>query len=135
MIQMGVDLGDARCGIAICDASGTLAAPYDTLSVRGKRDAAQKIAALAEELLVERIVVGLPLRTDGTKGDRALRAEAFCALLRELVSVPVLLRDERFTTVEAYQLLREAGKNRKKGKKEVDALAAVLILQSFLDER
>ena len=133
MVQLGIDLGDRRCGIAICDREERLATPRTTIEVRGLRDAATQIAALCTKLSAQQIVVGLPLNTDGPRGERAERVLAFCDLLRPLITVPIVTWDERFTTVEAYQHLHLSGKSTTEGKAHVDALAATVILQSYLD--
>ncbi len=133
MKQLGVDLGDRRCGIAVCDKDELLATPHATLEVRGLKDAAAQIGELCRKLCVEQIVVGLPLKTDGKRGERAERVLAFCDLIRPQVQIPIVTWDERFTTVEAYGYLHQSGKSVKEGRAHVDELAATLILQSYLD--
>lgn len=131
----GIDLGDRRCGVAVCDPSEILATPYQTLQVRGLKDALTQLVPLVQKEGVELVVVGLPLKTDGTRGERAERSSAFCEMLRSVTEVPVVSWDERFSTVEAYNLLHEVGRNHKNSRRDVDALAATLILQSYLDSR
>lgn len=132
---LGIDLGDKRTGLATSDEREILASPYAVLTVRGLNDAVRQISALVEKEKIEKLVVGLPLHFDGTSGARAQRAEAFCEMLRASVAPrPVVLWDERCSTTEAYDLMHAVGKNEKQGKKNVDAVAATLILQSYLDE-
>lgn len=133
MRLFGIDLGDRRTGIATSDEREILASPYAVLSVRGLNDTLRQLVPLIEKEGIGAVVVGLPLNADGTHGARAERAEAFCDMLRERVSVPVHLWDERCTTTEAYDILHGLGKAEREGKRQVDALAATLILQSYLD--
>ena len=135
MRMFGIDLGLRRTGVATCDERGILASPYAVLTIKGLNDTVRKLLPLIEKEKPEQIVVGLPLNTDGTYGEKATRAEAFCDMLKAQVSVPVVLWDERYSTVEAYDLLHEVGKSEKQGKKNVDAIAASLILQSYLDAK
>lgn len=133
MRMLGIDLGLRRTGVATCDEREVLASPLTVLMVKGLNDTLRQLLPLIERESPQQIVVGLPLNTDGTHGEKATRAEAFCDMLRERVTVPVVLWDERYSTVEAYNLLHEVGKSERDGRKNVDAIAATLILQSYLD--
>ncbi len=135
MRMFGIDLGLRRTGVATCDEREVLASPYAVLNVKGLNDTIRQLLPLIEREKPERIVVGLPLNTDGSYGEKATRAEAFCDMLREKTSVPVVLWDERYSTVEAYSLLHEVGKTEKDGRKNVDAIAASLILRSYLEAK
>ena len=134
MVILGIDFGDKRMGAAICDRDERMAVSITTVQVRGARDAAQKTAELALERGAEKIVVGMPERAGGYRGERCEKTEVYLAFLRELVAIPVETFDERFTTVQAHTMLYETGLNGRKHTQHVDALSAQLILQSFLDQ-
>lgn len=129
---MAIDYGDAHTGIAVSDPTGLLAGYTDTITAYRPEVVAERIAALAAEHGAEELVLGHPLNMDGTRGPRAEKAEAMASLLREATGLPVVLWDERRTTVDAHQILFSAGKNAKKRKKVVDAVAASLILEGYL---
>ena len=129
---MAIDYGDAHTGIAVSDPTGLLAGYTDTITAYRPEGVAERIAALAAEHGAEELVLGHPLNMDGTRGPRAEKAEAMASLLREATGLPVVLWDERRTTVDAHQILFSAGKNAKKRKKVVDAVAASLILEGYL---
>jgi putative holliday junction resolvase len=132
---LALDLGDRRIGVAISDETGTLASPVATLHRVGPKKDLQKIAELVKTLEAEEVVVGLPLNMDGSEGEQAAKARAFMAGVSRRVTVPVVARDERLTSVAADEVLRERGVLRKKRKDVIDQVAAVLILQEHLDER
>ena len=133
---MAVDLGTRRIGVAVSDPSGTLASPHATVPRSGD-DAADRarLAALAAELGAERVVVGLPLSLDGRRGPAAKAAEAEIEALAGVVGVPVEARDERLTTVSADRALRERKVRGAARRKVVDAEAAAVLLQGWLDAR
>ncbi len=135
MITLGIDFGDKRMGTAICDREERMAVSVGTVQVSGAKDAAKKAAALAMERSAEKIVVGMPERADGYRGERCEKTEFFLSFLKELVSIPVETYNERFTTVQAHSLLYETGLNGKSHVGCVDALSAQLILQSYLDNK
>jgi putative Holliday junction resolvase len=134
MIILGIDFGDKRMGTAICDKDERMAVSISTVQVRGAKDAAEKAALLAKERAAEKIVVGMPERAGGFRGERCEKTEVFLSFLRELVTIPVVTKDERFTTVVAHDLLYETGLSGRNHTSCVDALSAQIILQSFLDE-
>lgn len=133
MRVMAVDYGDAHTGIAVSDPTGFITGYTGVIDMHDEARCADLVAGAAREHGAERIVVGRPLNMNGTAGVRVARAEAFAALLRERVDVEVLLWDERLTSVDANRILSDAGKKRKKQKRLVDAVAASLILESYLD--
>ncbi len=133
MRMLGIDLGERRTGVATCDEREILASPYAVLTIRGLKDTVQQLLPIIEREKPQRIVVGLPLNTDGTYGEKATRAEAFCDMLRDKTAVDVVLWDERYSTVEAYGLFHEVGKSEKAARQNVDAVAASLILRSYID--
>ncbi len=135
MRVLGLDVGDRRIGVALSDETGTLASGLDTLTCVGPREDLGRIAELVRAHDVAEVVVGLPLNMDGTAGPQAAKVEAFVNGLRRRLAVPVIARDERLTTVEAEERLRAAGVRRKEWPRLVDKVAAVVILQEYLDDR
>ena len=129
---MAIDYGDAHTGIAISDPTGFLAGFTTVIDAYRPEAVAERVAALAREHGVEELVLGHPINMDGTRGPRSEKARAMAELLREATSLPVILCDERRTTIDAHQILFNSGKNSKKRKKVVDAVAASLILEGYL---
>ncbi|HEX9124703.1 MAG TPA: Holliday junction resolvase RuvX [Actinomycetota bacterium] len=127
-----LDLGDARIGVAISDPDRRLAVPLGTVRT-GAPDDLKAIAKLVREHEVTLVVVGLPLTMAGEWGTRARHAEGFAGVLRSFLGVPVVLHDERLSTVEAERALREAGASGRQRRRVVDRSAATVILQSYLD--
>ena len=134
--SIGIDFGTRRIGLAISDPSGTISTPLPTLTRRaGKRAPVAAIAALAVEHEVGTIVIGLPLSLEGHETDWTAEVRAFGAKLAERTGVPVVYIDERLTSVVAEKTVRSLGLKRREreSKERVDATAALLILQTFLD--
>ena len=129
---MAIDYGDAHTGIAISDPTGFLAGFTTVINAYRPEAVAEQISALAKEHGVEELVLGHPINMDGTRGPRSEKAQAMKTLLEETTSLPVVLWDERRTTIDAHQILFNSGKNAKKRKKVVDAVAATLILEGYL---
>jgi putative Holliday junction resolvase len=132
---MAIDYGDAHTGIAISDPTGFMAGFTTTIDAYRPELVADRVAALATEHGVEELVLGHPINMDGSRGPRSEKAQAFAQLLREVTSLPVTLWDERRTTIDAHQILMANGKDAKKRKKTVDAVAASLILEGYLTYR
>ncbi|MBW3086007.1 putative pre-16S rRNA nuclease [Austwickia sp. TVS 96-490-7B] len=135
---MGIDVGEARVGVAICDPGGLLATPVESVprDHEGQSDL-DRIVALAQEFEICEIVVGLPLNLSGAQGPAAVKARDYARLLgKRLASsgVPVRLLDERLSTVDAHRALRDSGRETRGHRAVVDQVAAVLILQSALDQ-
>lgn len=135
MRLLALDVGDVRIGVAVSDETRTLASGLTTLRSRGPRQDAQQVAALVREQAASEVVVGLPLRLDGTAGPQAEKVQAFVERLRRSLRVPVVTRDERLTSVAAAERLAEAGVRGRERKRRIDQAAACLILQELLDER
>ena len=133
MILLGIDYGQQRTGVAVCDPMGILASPLCVIEATGRRKLVAQLCELAKERQAGKFILGLPLRTDGSKGDKALECEALAEALRQQSGLPVQLWDERFSSVQAHQNLSAAGVRAKNRKHIIDAAAAVVILQSFLD--
>jgi putative Holliday junction resolvase len=132
---LGLDLGDARIGVALSDPERRLAVPAGTIHVGQPPGELVAVAAIVRERGVTLVVVGLPLTMRGERGERAAHADAFATALRGAVDVPVELHDERLSTVEADRALAAAGAGGRERRRVVDAAAATVILQGWLDAR
>ena len=132
---LGLDLGERRVGVALSDPLGIIAQGRETMTRVGRRKDLLALAALVRDEDIQQVVIGLPLRLDGTAGPAAEEARRFAADLESVLDVPVDLWDERLTTVEVERVMTDAGVRRRKRRDHVDRLAAVLILQSWLDAR
>ena len=133
MRTMAIDFGDQRIGLAVSDLLGMLAGEAWTMEEWNMERAAKRIAEAAKQRDVGTLVLGLPKNMDGTEGPRAEKSRQFREMLIAETGLPVILWDERRTTVDAHRILFESGKNAKKRKKTVDAVAASLILEGYLD--
>lgn len=131
MIILGVDFGEARTGLAICDRSELLASPVGTIAETDFDTCVEKVAAAAKERRAACIVVGYPKNMNGTIGERAERCQQFAACLKEKTNLPTVLWDERSTTVTAHQYLNQTNTRGKKRKAVVDTVAATIILESY----
>lgn len=129
---LGLDLGDARIGVAISDDERRIAVPVGTVRTGAPADL-KAIAALVVEHGVTAVVVGHPLLLSGASGDRAHHAERFADALRAVLPVPVALQDERLSTSEAERALRETGASGRDRRRVLDRSAATVILQAWLD--
>lgn len=130
---LGVDLGDARIGVAISDPDRRLAVPVGTVQVGRPPGELRALAELVRERGATLVVVGHPLSLAGDRGGRARQAESFAEALRTILDVPVELQDERLSTVEAERALVAAGARARERRAVVDASAATVILQAWLD--
>ena len=129
---IAVDYGDARTGIAVSDLTGTMAGETLTIQEWNPERLAQRLAFVAGERGAVRFVLGLPRYMDGTEGPRAEKARQFAAMLEKESGLPVTFWDERRSTIEAHAILHAAGKKEKKHRASVDAVAASLLLESYL---
>jgi putative Holliday junction resolvase len=129
---LGIDLGEARVGVAISDDLGMLAHPLETIPARSN-DYLERIVSIAAERQVESIIVGMPRNMDGSYGPAAAKAREFIEKLKSQTSCRVISWDERLTTVSAQRSLHEAGRNTKKQRPVIDQVAAQIILQGWLD--
>ena len=121
---LAVDLGKARTGLAVCDEGEVLASPVTVLQEWNREKLLRQVAEKAQSLGAERVVVGLPRNMDGSEGESAQNARTFAESLGALVSVPVVMQDERGTTVTAHSYLNDTDTRGKKRKAVVDAAAA-----------
>lgn len=132
MKVMAIDYGDARTGVAVSDMLGMIVGFTTVVHEWNRETAAEKVAQLVVQHKPERIVMGFPKNMDGTEGPRAQLYREFAALLQEKTGMEIILWDERRTTIEAHNILSASGKKMKKHKKNVDAVAASLILEGYL---
>ena len=130
---LGVDFGEKRTGLAVSDEGRFLANGIGNVTGTGIGKMADEVARYADEYKVSGIVLGLPVNMDGSQGFRAERIRTFADILAERVSVPIVLLDERLTTVSASRFLNETNTRGKKRKAVIDTLSAQLILQNALD--
>ena len=132
---LGIDYGDARTGLSVSDPTGLLAGSPSVIEEWNHARLLERLVQYIKEERIEEIVLGHPKNMDGSSGERAQKCEAFAQELERLTGLPVTLWDERRTTVAAHAILHGAGKKMKKHRSTVDAVAASLILQNYLDWR
>ncbi len=135
MIILGIDLGKARTGVAICDKEELLASPLTVVQEHNRERLVDRLTALAQENRVELLAVGLPRNMDGSEGESAQNARDIGALLEAATGLPVEFVDERGTTITAHGYLNDTNTRGKRRKAVVDAVAATVILQNYLDAR
>lgn len=137
MRMMGLDVGSKTVGVAVSDEMGWTAQGVETISINEEKNmfGFQRIGEIIREYDVEKIIVGLPKNMNNTIGPRGEASRAYADLLAERFQLPVLLWDERLSTMAAERVLLEADISRKKRKKVIDKMAAAMILQSFLDSQ
>lgn len=132
---VAVDYGDARTGLAACDKAEFLASPVGVIHEYNEEKAAQKVADAILEQGAELVVVGNPINMNGTCGDRSEKCTAFGEKLKELTGLEVVMWDERGTTVTAHNMLNVTDTRGKKRKNVVDAVAATIILENYMNYR
>jgi putative Holliday junction resolvase len=132
---LGIDYGEKRIGLALSDEMEMTARGLSVIERRSKKADLETIAASVSEHGVGAIVVGYPLRLDGTAGIQCEKVDRFIAAIREVSSVPVIAWDETLSTKEAEGLMREAGVKRRKKRGMVDRIAAAVILQDYLNRK
>jgi len=130
---LAIDYGKARIGMALSDPLGITAQPLEVLKVKEVKDALTRIAGIVDEKGVERIIVGLPLNMDGSEGPQVAETRAFAALLRERTGLDPIEWDERLTSRQALSALGKQERSWRKRKEKMDAVAAQILLQSYLD--
>ena len=134
MKLLGLDVGSVRIGIATSDIMNILASPYDVYKRRTPYLDARYIVELAEQIGAEQIVFGLPLKLDGSEGTSAQMARELAQKVQTQTSLPIVFQDERLSTVAAERILIETGNSRSKRKEKIDAVAASIILQNYIDK-
>ena len=134
MRYLGLDLGTKTLGVAITDATGTIVSPLKVIRFPSEEyDVALKeLKGILEEMKISKIALGLPKNMDGSMGFASERSIKFKEMIEQITDIPVILVDERLTSVEAESILLEADVSRKKRKRVVDGVAAVLILETFM---
>lgn len=135
MKKMGLDIGKARIGVAMCDELEIIASGYETIYSQSLTKDVLKVVDIAKKFNIKTIVVGLPLQMDGTEGQMAEYVHLFCNKIKEQIDVEIVLLDERLSSVEAEGYLHNAGTKKSKKKAVLDQVAASIILQSYLDNR
>ena len=136
MRLMGLDFGAHTVGVAISDATGTIATAREIIRrerERALRETVRRIESLAREEEIGRIVLGLPLHMDGSMSERAEKTIRFREMLEKRLTVPIEMQDERLTSVEAEEILRMRSIPKKEWKEEIDSLAAEIILQDYIN--
>jgi putative Holliday junction resolvase len=137
MRVLALDVGERRIGVAVSDPTGTIARPLQALERGSREEDFSAIAALIDEYSAQAVIVGRPLSLDGTAGPQARRVARYAEALAGQLEVPVIAWDERFSTATADEILRETrgekAKRRARSSGEIDAIAAAVILQSYLD--
>ncbi len=132
-ILLGLDIGDTRIGVAISDALGVAAHPLCTLTRKNRQVDLIAISDLVSIHEVECVVIGLPISLDSSLGTQAEKVQRFAKRLAGVIDVPIEFQDERFTTAEAEEILRELGKDAREQKGLIDEVAAVLILKDYMN--
>lgn len=132
---MAVDFGDARTGLAVCDRTEFLASPVGGIQETNFKKVVNQVAIATVEYAVGMVVVGHPINMDGSKGARAQKCADFAEELRKRVQVPVVLWDERRSTITAHNMLNENDVRGQKRKEIIDEVAATVILESYLEYR
>ena len=132
-LLLGLDVSDTRIGVALSDALGVAAHPLCTLTRKNRKVDLIAISDLVSIHKVERVVIGLPISLDGSIGAQAEKVQKFAKRLEHVIDIPIEFQDERFTTAEAEDILRELNKDTKAQKELIDEVAAVLILKDYLN--
>lgn len=135
MVILSVDYGDARTGVAVCDKMEILASPVGVIHETYEPKVIAKLKEIIGDKKPELIVVGLPVNMDGSKGERAQKCTLFADKLKEETGIEVKLYDERLTTVSAHRILSENNVRGQKRKNVVDAVSAVMILESYMKSK
>lgn len=134
---MGLDVGSKTVGVAVSDALGWTAQGIETISIDEEKGkfGFERVTEIVKLYEVEKIVVGLPKNMNNTIGPRGEASKAYAEKLKELLNLPIIMWDERLSTKQAERVLLEADVSRKKRKKVIDKMAAIMILQGFLDSQ
>lgn len=132
---IALDIGTVRIGIATSDIMEIIASAYETYRRKNIKEDVNYIATLIQKLDAGEIVIGLPLKLDGSAGQSVEMAKSFGEELAKLIAVPIIYQDERLSTVSAERILIESGMRREKRKDKIDSVAATIILQTYLDKK
>lgn len=131
---LAIDYGSRRIGLAKCDSLGMIASPVGTLEVKSKKEALQRILKVIADIVPSGIVVGYPLLASGDKSDKCIEIDRFIDQLAQQYAGPIYRVDESHSSTEAHRIIHAHGKRVGNQKKRIDKLAAVIILQRYLDE-
>jgi len=132
---LGIDYGDSRIGLAVSDSLGITAQPLESYRVKSDKENTEYFKRLLEKFGIEEIVLGFPLRMNGTPGTRAQKTQAFALWLEKKFRLPVVLWDERLTTKQALRILSHQKIDRKVKKQKKDQISAVIILSTYLESK
>jgi putative Holliday junction resolvase len=132
---LAIDHGTKRVGIALSDETATIAQPLEFIPAEPFAEFLARLKQLLAEKQVDQILVGMPRNMDGSYGPAALKVQEFVAVLKEAIAIPIKTWDERLTSAQANRMLIQADVRRDKRKQRVDAAAAAILLQSYLDSR
>lgn len=132
---LGIDMGERRIGLALSDPLGYTAQGLKTIQINNPDEVCDKLIVVINEKKVEKLVFGLPINMNGSMGPQAKKVQEYASKLKMLTNIPVDFEDERLSSVSAEQVLLMADQSRKKRKKSIDMLSAVIILQSYLDRK
>ena len=132
---LALDIGTVRIGIATSDIMEIIASAYEVYRRKFLKADVSYVAELVQKLDIGEVVIGLPLKMDGSEGQSVNMAREFGEALKEKISVPIIYQDERLTTVSAERILIESGMRREKRKDKIDSIAATIILQTYLDKK
>lgn len=130
---LAVDLGLVRTGLAVSDIWEVLASPFCVVEEKNREILVKKISEICKNEKIKKVIVGLPKNMDGSEGESAQNSKTFAQALHQLTQLPVIMLDERCTTITAHNYLNETNVRGKKRKNVVDAVAATIILQNYLD--
>ena len=136
MRYLGIDLGSKTVGLAMSDLTGTIASTFKTIFFKDEnyKSTIDEIKQIVEEYDIKKIIIGLPKNMNNTLGERALITTEYKNMLEEELNIPIIMFDERLTSVISNSILIEADMSRKKRKKKVDSIAAQIILQDYLNK-
>ncbi|MBN2781210.1 MAG: Holliday junction resolvase RuvX [Candidatus Marinimicrobia bacterium] len=132
---LAVDFGNRRIGVAVSDPLQIIATPLETLTITSLKDGVSRLAALCGEIGPEAVIMGYPLGTSGNKTEQTIIVDEVIEALSARTDIPIIKWDERYTSVEAEQILRQQGIKTRDNKGIIDQLAARIMLQEFLDSR
>lgn len=132
---VSLDIGTVRIGIASSDIMEIIASPSPVYKRKNNSSDVTAIAEIINNLQAGQVVIGLPLKMDGSEGQSVQMAKDFGEELSKVITIPIVYQDERFSTVEAQRILIESGMRREKRKDKIDSLAATIILQTYLDKK
>ncbi len=135
MRYLALDLGTKTLGLAISDKTNTIASPYKTLYFHDYEELIRELKIIVVEKSIGKFILGYPKNMNNTLGEAVKRTDNFKKVLEDNFEIPIILRDERLSTVEAENILIETDTSRKKRKKVIDAYAAAIILDTYLKER